>query len=122
MTFTHLIKTRAPKYCGVHPSFGEIGILVKEAEEFGAPEFAASAFDTPRERALIFAPYEAQAILGTYPEVINLIEYAICQHRQTDHGEDYAERIKELTEELGENPKILEGESLEVGTLGWWNA
>lgn len=121
MTFLHLIISRAPEYCGVHPSFGKIAGLVHEAEEFGAPEFAQDAFQTPRERALMYCPYEAQSILGTHSPVLDLIEYAICQHRQTEHGDNYAERIDQLKESLGESPKILQGETLEAGTRGFWS-
>ena len=121
MKFIHLIKTRAPKYCGVHPSFGKIAELIHETEELGAPEFAADSFQSPRERALMYAPYQAQAIIGTHEHVLDLIEYAICQHRYKEHGDNYAERIDSLKTSLGESPELLEGETLEAGTRGWWN-
>jgi len=119
MTFTHFIKTLAPQSCGVHPSFGEIAGLVHEAEQFENPAFKQEAFKTTRERALMFAPYEAQADVGTYSNVIGIIEYAICQHRQKNHGENHNERIGQLSK--GIDTAIFAGETLEKATRGWWS-
>jgi hypothetical protein len=120
MTFTHFIKTVAPEYCGVHPSFGEVARLVHEAEQFENASFRAEAFETTRERALIYAPYEAQAMIGTYANVVGIIEYAICKHRQKEHKENHNERIGQLSK--GIDTEIFGGESLEVATRGWWNS
>lgn len=118
MTFTHFIKTLAPQSCGVHPSFGEIARLVQEAEEFDNPAFSPKAFETTRERAVIFAPYEVGADAMAYENVLNIIEYAICKHRKKEHGEDHNERIGQLSKEI--DTDIFAGESLEKATRGWW--
>ena len=119
MTFTHFIKTLAPDSCGVHPSFGEIANLVHEAEQFGNPSFKAEVFKTTRERAVMYAPYETQAEVGTYANIIGIIEYAICKHRKKDHKEDmHDERIGQLS--AGIDQDIFAGETLEMATRGWW--
>jgi len=120
MTFVHFIKKVAPDYCGVHPSFGEIALLVHEAETFGKKAFGAEAFNDCRERASMVAPYGLQSKDPVkYKEVLDIIEYAICQHRQKNHGEDFNERIGQLSKEI--NLDIFEGETLEASTRGWWN-
>ena len=119
MTFTHFIRTLAPQSCGVHSSFGDIAVLVHEAEQYGSHAFKQEEFKTTRERAIMYAPYETQADVGTYANVIGIIEYAICQHRQKDHGEDHNERIGQLSK--GIDSGIFAGETLEEGTKGWWS-
>ena len=93
MKFTNFIKTVAPDYCGVHPSYGEVALLVFESEQTGNIAFAQETFKTMRERALMVVPYKSEAEPGTHEHVLNVVEYMGCVHRQNAHGEDYNERI-----------------------------
>ena len=122
MTFTHFIKETAPKYCGVHPSYGEIARLVHESEMSGNSDFSASVFKNTRDRAKMYLPYGEYVDSNKYGHVVDMVEYGICFHRQDKHGEDHNERIGQLSERLiYEAPEFLEAETLEVATRGWWN-
>ena len=116
MTFTDFIEHTAPEYCGVHPSYGEIALLVFEAEQFGNIAFAQESFKTMRERAMMVVPYRAESKPDTHEHVLNFAEYMGCVHRQNAHGEDYNERIGQLSEKIKEtNPGWIEDISIKGG-------
>ncbi len=120
MNFTQLIKVKIPEYCGVHPSYGDIAMLVFKAEQAGDEAFSAEAFEVTRERAKMVVPFADESILS-HREAVDLVEYGICSHRQKNHGEDHDARIAQLAVDIGETPALLEGETLEAGTRRWWS-
>jgi hypothetical protein len=110
MTLLEFIRDIAPSKCGVHPAYGKIAELVFNVEkETGM--FAAEDFVSTRERAGLAAPYPG----GEEREkVLDVIELAICTHRQAKHNEDHSETIALLS------AKPMEAEELEMATRDWW--
>jgi hypothetical protein len=114
MTLLEYIRDVAPKVCGVHPSFGKVAELVYNAEiSASVPEFEASYFTSARERAELAMPYQ---VIDTYVRmhVLNVIELAICTHRQAKHEEDHSGRIAVLL------LAPMSVEEKEMATRDWW--
>lgn len=115
MIFREYIKDVAPKACGVHAAFGKVAELVFEAESAGdLPEFSAENFVSTRERAEIAAPYPA-INENAREHVVDVVELAICLHRQAKHGEDHADRIEYLKNQ------DMDVDELEMAAREWWN-
>ncbi len=116
MTFLAYITKEAPEACGVHPAFGEVARLVFESEKDGGnPSFAADAFDDTRARAELALPYHATDIIMR-EHIVDVVELAICTHRQTEHKENHADRIALLKE------RPMSSEELDMATRDWWQA
>ena len=115
MTFRKYIKDVAPEVCGVHPAFGKVAELVFDAEIAGdTPEFSSENFVSSRERAELAAPYTAKNE-NAREHVIDVVELAICSHRQANHEEDHAERIEYLKgQDVG-------ADEIEMAVRDWWN-
>lgn len=115
MTFLDYITKDAPAACGVHESFGEVARLIFEAEKNGSVSaFDADAFKDTRERAELALPYQvADTMIREH--LLDVIELAICNHRQSHHEKDHADRIA-LLEERPMNP-----EEREMATRDWWS-
>jgi hypothetical protein len=96
MTFKEYVVDYAPEYCGVHPAFSRVVELIFDAEIDGEPAFHDSAFMTTRDRAQILAPYPGDLFRE---HILDVIELAICIHRQKEHDEDYKSRIEYLREQ-----------------------
>ncbi len=115
MTFLDFIKNVAPESCAVHSSFGHVAELVFNAEKDGTvPAFDSDNFETTRERAQLAAPYQTADIVAR-EHVLDVVELAICNHRQANHSEDHSERIELL------KAQPMSPEELEMATMGWWN-
>jgi len=113
MTLLNFITKVAPTLCGVHPAFGRIAELVFLAEK-DEPDFAPEKFESTRERAELAVPYQTENI-KTREHVLDVIELALCSHRQAKHSEDHAERIEIL------KAKLMSEEELEMAMRDWWS-
>lgn len=112
MNIYDFVTKEAPGLCGVHPSFGRVAGLVLESEKEGEPEFVNELFETPRERAELALPFKPKDE-NAYEHCLDIVEYAICYHRQTEHGEDYQRRMDILGVGLNEKEK-------EMAVRTWW--
>jgi hypothetical protein len=112
MTFLEYVRDIAPLECGVHQSFGRVAELVVEAEKADDEAFTAGMFATTRDRAELGAPYPDPK--GKREAVLDVIELAICSHRQADHGEDHQARIDALLE------RSMDEETKTMATRDWW--
>ena len=108
-------------YVGVARLTNDFGIVEDTARIFGnaeisgdAPEFAAENFASTRERAEFAAPYPSKNE-SAREHVLDVVELAICSHRQTAHEEDHAERIEFL------KGQDLDTAEIEMATREWWN-
>ncbi len=115
MTFLDYITKDAPAACGVHASFGEVARLIFEAEKSGSvPAFDSDAFQDTRERAELAVPYQV-ADLIMREHILDVVELAICNHRQANHSEVHSDRIEVL------KAKPMSPDELEMAIQGWWN-
>lgn len=114
MTFLNFIKDEAPKACGVHEAFGSVAALVFESEKAGEQIFSAENFTSTRERAELGAPYPSKNE-NARKHVVDVVELAICSHRQAEHEEDHAERIEFL------KGQDLDAAEVEMAVRDWWN-
>jgi hypothetical protein len=117
------LKTDAPEYCGVHPSWGDISILIHESELEGLPALSSVNVTDKRLRCEMHAPYGKQADEKSYEQVIDVLEFASLRDARDDHGEDgLDERINELSAKINkEDPGFMAGEKVEEFTRGWWS-
>ena len=86
--------------------------LIWKAEEEGEPAFHDAAFMTTRDRAELAAPYPGDE---RREHIVDVVELAVCTHRQVHHGEDFVSRI----EYLKAKPMTLE--EADLATRDWWN-
>ena len=115
MTFLDYITKDAPAACEVHPSFGEVARLIFNSEKDGGnPAFAPEAFGHTRARAALAVPYQVDDVVMR-EHVIDVVELAICNHRQAKHGKDHADRITLL------EARPMNAEEREMATRDWWN-
>ncbi len=115
MTLFEYISDAAPKLCSVHPAFGQVAALVFNAEKDGTvPAFDSDNFETTRERAELAAPYPATDAIKR-EHVLDVIELALCTHRQANHTEDHSERIEVL------KAQPMAPDELEMATRDWWS-
>ncbi len=117
------LKTDAPEYCGVHPSWGDVSILIHEAELEGLPALSSINVEDKRLRCEMHAPYGKQAVDGAYEQIIDVLEFASTRDAIELHGETgLDERFNELSAKISkEDPGFLAGETVEEFTRDWWS-
>lgn len=117
------LKTDAPVYCEVHPSWGDVSILIHEAELEGLPALSSINVEDKRLRCEMHAPYGKQADDKSYEQIIDVLEFASTRDAIELHGEmGLDERIGELSAKIArEDPGFLAGQTVEEYTRGWWN-
>ena len=117
------LKTDAPEYCGVHPSWGDVSILIHEAELEGLPALSSINVKDKRLRCEMHVPYGKQAVDEAYEQVIDVLEFASTRDAIEDHGEmGLDERLNELSAKIaGDDPGFLAGQTVEEFTRRWWS-
>lgn len=117
------LRIDAPLYCGVHPSWGDVSILIHEAEIEGLPALSSINITDKRLRCEMHAPYGKQADNKSYEQIIDVLEFASTRDASELHGETgLDERLNELSAKINrEDPGFLAGEPVEEFTRGWWN-
>jgi hypothetical protein len=117
------LRTDAPEYCGVHPAWGEISILIHEAELEGLPALSSINVTVKRLRCEMHVPYGKQADDKAYEQIVDVLEFASLRDAKDMHGETgLDERINELSIKInGEAPGFMAGQTVEEYTRGWWN-
>jgi hypothetical protein len=115
-----LIKV-APVYCGVPLSNGKTSELVYNAEIADEKAYAAESFESTRDRAKAYVPYCNDESNDAQTDVVNIVELAICSHRQAEHGEDHSKKIEELDFLLvsAEPDFLLEYSTEDAKAPGW---
>jgi len=111
----------APTKTGVHTSWGEVAILIVNAEIEKSKDnetnpFSSDKFISQRERAKFLFPgghaYTTENKIA-YEKCLDIGEYSILNHEKQTHGIDNSERLKELE-------TIMSKEDIELASLGFW--
>ena len=115
MTFLDYITKDAPEVCEVHPACGEVARLIFNSEKDDKnTAFSADNFADTRARAELCMPYQV-ADVTMREHILDVIELAICTHRQAQHGDSHVDRIALL------EVRPMSVEEREMATRDWWS-
>ena len=115
MTFLDYITKDAPEVCEVHPACGEVARLIFVSEkDDNNPAFAAGNFADTRARAELCMPYQVTDVTMR-EHILDVVELAICTHRQVKHEEKHADRIALL------EVRPMSVEERDMATRDWWS-